>query len=314
LPSAEAPTQQPPAEATSKPITTNKKGYTVSRNLDHVIVSVRDLDTAADIYRRLGFTVMPRAVHENLGSANYIIQLHHNYFELLGDLHNYRDPVMRESMSARFAGGDGLSMLSLSCTDVAADRERLLARGHTPGEILDSAREVTLGDGTPDRTASRSMINWRSEPRRWASMFYTQHDKPETIWFPPWQDHANSVHTLTGISYCSDDFAADEPYVSEMLCADPIEKNPERLVWRTPRGERLELLCPQALPDRFTAPVRDTPFAVWPLALRYQVGRLADCRSALHGGGIPFTEQDGVITVAAEHAAGVISEFSENQE
>ncbi|MEQ9463425.1 MAG: VOC family protein [Haliea sp.] len=285
----------------------------MSRTLDHVIVSVRDLTAAAEAYRRLGFTVMPRTLHENLGSANHIIQLHHNYFELLGDFHNYRDPLMRESMSARFAGGDGLSMLSLSCTDVAADRERLLARDHTPAQILDSARKVTLGDGTPDNTASRSMINWRPAARRWSSMFYTQHDKPETIWFPPWQSHANSVHTLVGISYCSDDLAADELYISEMVCANPVEKGPEKLVWRTSRGECLELLSPGALSGRFPVPVPETPFAVWPVGLRYQVERLEDCRIALREGNVPFMEQNDVITVDAEHAAGVISEFSENQ-
>lgn len=283
----------------------------MKRNLDHVIVSVRDLDATAEAYRRLGFAVMPRAVHENLGTANFIIQFQNNYFELLGDFHKYHDPAMREFMSSRFDGGDGLSMLSLSCSDLVADRERLIGRGHTPSAIMNSARQVVLADGTPDATASSSMLNWRAAPRRWSTLFYSFHGKPHTIWFEPWQTHPNTVHTLVGITYCSDDFAADVPYVHDMLCAEPAEQTAQRCLWRTPRGEWLELLSPAALAARFAVPVPATPFAVWPVALRYRVQNLDACRQALRDGGVPFVEHAGLITVAAEHAAGAISVFIE---
>jgi hypothetical protein len=280
------------------------------RSLDHVIVSVRDLDAAAEAYRRLGFAVMPRAVHHNLGTANHIIQFHDNYFELLGDFHNYADPAMREFMGSRFEGGDGLSMLSLSCADLAADRERLLALGHTPSAIMNAARQVVLADGTPDETSSSSMLNWRAAPRRWSTLFYSFHGKPHTIWFVPWQTHANTVQTIASISYCSDDFGTDEAYLNDMLCAPAAERSTSRLAWHTPRGERLELLSPLALAARFAVPVPTTPFPVWPVALRYRVGSLAACRAALRAGGVPSVERAGLLTVAAEHAAGAISEFT----
>jgi hypothetical protein len=292
----------------------------VKRCLDHVIVSVRDLDAAAAAYRRLGFAVMPRAVHHNLGTANHIIQFHSNYFELLGDFHKYADPAMREFMSARFqgepgeSGEGGLSMLSLSCTDLAADRERLIALGHTPSAIMNSAREVVLADGCLDATASSSMLNWRAAPRRWSTLFYSFHGKPRTIWFEPWQTHPNTVHTLAGITYCSNHFAADVPYIHDMLCAEPAEHTAQRCLWPTPQGEWLELLSPDALAARFAVPVPATPFAVWPVALRYRVQDLSACRQALRNGGVPFVEQAGLITVAAEHAAGAISEFTESTE
>jgi hypothetical protein len=290
----------------------------MKRHLDHVIVSVRDLDAAAAAYRRLGFAVMPRAVHHNLGTANHIVQFHGNYFELLGDFHKYADPAMREFMQARFEGdpgGDGLSMLSLSCTDLAADRERLIARGHTPSAIMNSAREVVLADGSPDATASSSMLNWRAAPRRWSTLFYSFHGKPHTIWYEPWMTHPNTVQTLAGITYCSDDFAADVPYINDMLCAEPAEHTAQRCLWHTPQGEFLELLSPAALRARFAVPEPATPpFAVWPVALRYRVQRLDACRQCLETGGVTFVEHDGVITVPAAHAAGVISEFSESSD
>ena len=119
---------------------------------------------------------------------------------------------------------------------------------------------------------------------------------------------------MAGITYCSDDFAADVPYVNDMLCAEPADRTAQRCLWHTPQGEWLELLSPAALAGRFAVPVASTPFAVWPVALRYCVQRLDACRQALRDAGVPFVEHAGLITVAAEHAAGAISEFSERSD
>ena len=55
--------------------------------LDHVVVSVRDLDAAAKAWRALGFTVSPRGTHSpHMGSANYTIMFGEDYMELLGVL------------------------------------------------------------------------------------------------------------------------------------------------------------------------------------------------------------------------------------
>jgi hypothetical protein len=97
-----------------------------------------------------------------------------------------------------------------------------------------------------------------------------------------------------------------------MLCAAPAEHAAQRCLWHMPQGEWLELLNPAALAARFAVPVPATPFAVWPVALRYRVSSLDACGQALRNGGVPFVEQAGLITVAAEHAAGAISEFTES--
>ena len=64
--------------------------------LDHAVVTVRDLDGAAEAWRRLGFTVSPRGTHSaHLGTGNYTIMLDPDYIELLGVLTptRLRDPV-----------------------------------------------------------------------------------------------------------------------------------------------------------------------------------------------------------------------------
>src|SRR5579883_3236286 len=51
--------------------------------LDHVVINARDdMDSAADIYRRLGFTLTERGYH-SLGSMNHLAMFGTDYLELI---------------------------------------------------------------------------------------------------------------------------------------------------------------------------------------------------------------------------------------
>ena len=52
------------------------------RGLDHIVHAVRDLDAAADFYRRAGFTVGARNRHP-WGTHNHLVQLPGFFVELL---------------------------------------------------------------------------------------------------------------------------------------------------------------------------------------------------------------------------------------
>ena len=52
------------------------------RGLDHIVHAVRDLDVAADFYRRAGFTVGARNRH-SWGTHNHLVQLPGFFMELL---------------------------------------------------------------------------------------------------------------------------------------------------------------------------------------------------------------------------------------
>ena len=54
----------------------------MARGLDHIVHAVRDLDAAAELYRRLGFTVGARNRH-SWGTHNHIVQLPGFFIELL---------------------------------------------------------------------------------------------------------------------------------------------------------------------------------------------------------------------------------------
>ena len=53
--------------------------------LDHIVVVVRDLDAAAQRWRKLGFTLSPRGLHSaHMGTANHTLMLGDDYLELMG--------------------------------------------------------------------------------------------------------------------------------------------------------------------------------------------------------------------------------------
>ena len=70
----------------------------MARGLDHIVHAVRDLDAAADLYRRLGFTVGARNRHQ-WGTHNHIVQMPGFFIELL----TFAEPDK--------LGGDGFSRL-----------------------------------------------------------------------------------------------------------------------------------------------------------------------------------------------------------
>jgi hypothetical protein len=282
------------------------------RNLDHFVVTVEDLAAAQQAYRRLGFSVMPKARHAAIGTANHIIQLHDTYLELLGDLDQCSFEPLKQRFESRRAAGDGFYINCLTSTDLKPDRDALLAKRHACGEIISARRQVTMPDGTRDETASDCFYVWRDEPRLTSTLFYAAHGKPHVIWFEPWQSHPNTAMTTLSLTYASDDLQADEPYFTDLFAAPPADRRASSLIYKTPRGECFEVFTHEALHKRYGqfTPARNS-LAVLGVGIRYGVASLDVCRAALLGTGTPFTEQAGVITVAAGDACGVVSEFEQ---
>src|SRR2546421_3302625 len=99
----------------------------MAHGLDHIVHAVHDLDTAADLYRRLGFTVGARNRHP-WGTHNRIVQLPGFFVELLNVAEPDKIPATRAGAFSFGAfnrdfieRGQGLSMLVLESRDAQAD-------------------------------------------------------------------------------------------------------------------------------------------------------------------------------------------------
>ena len=115
--------------------------------IDHAVVMVKDLDKAAENYKRLGFTVSPRGTHSaHMGSGNYTIMFDPDYMELLGVL----TPTEHNAPARAFLEkrGEGIERIAFTAVDSAAGAEEIRARGYPPVGPTDFERPVTMPDGT----------------------------------------------------------------------------------------------------------------------------------------------------------------------
>ena len=97
--------------------------------IDHAVVMVKDLDKAAENYKRLGFTVSPRGTHSaHMGSGNYTIMFDPDYMELLGVL----TPTEHNAPARAFLekSGEGIERIAFTAVDSAAGAEEIRARGY----------------------------------------------------------------------------------------------------------------------------------------------------------------------------------------
>lgn len=171
--------------------------------IDHVVIAVRDLDRAAEVWRRLGFTLSPRGTHSgHLGTGNYTIMLGEDYIELLGVLKetDYNAPV-RTFLNQR----EGLERTAFTAVDSAALVTELQQRGIAAIGPVDFGRPVTLADGRAIDAKFRTAY-WPHEIRIGGMrLFACQHYTREAVWRPELQTHANGVTRIAEIEIVSAD-------------------------------------------------------------------------------------------------------------
>lgn len=137
--------------------------------IDHAVVVVKDLDKAAENWRRLGFNVSPRGTHSaKMGTGNTTIMLDQDYIELLGVLAETEHNTPTRAFLAK--RGEGIERIAFTAVDSAAGAEEIRARGYEPVGPTDFERPVTMPDGRGPRPNSE-YSNGRSPRPREACAF-----------------------------------------------------------------------------------------------------------------------------------------------
>src|SRR5262245_33047457 len=130
--------------------------------LDHVVHAVRDLDAAAELDRRLGFTVGARNRHA-WGIHNRLVQMPGFFIELL----TVAEPekLGSDGFSALFGtfhrlflkDQEGLSMLILETSDAAADAARFRSASIGVSDAMRVEREGKRPDSTTASSTFRKI-------------------------------------------------------------------------------------------------------------------------------------------------------------
>jgi len=187
--------------------------------VDHAVVVVRDLDRAAENWKRLGFTVSPRGTHSaKMGTGNFTIMLDPDYFELLGVLAETEHNVPTRVFLAK--RGEGIERIALTAIDSAGGAEEIRARGYEPLGPTDFERPVTMPDGSQSAAKFRT-FGWPiEEAPAGVRLFACQHKTRQTVWIPQLMQHANGAKRLRQVLIVSPEPAKDAAHLSRMIDRD----------------------------------------------------------------------------------------------
>jgi catechol 2,3-dioxygenase-like lactoylglutathione lyase family enzyme len=276
-----------------------------SLGLDHVVVTVRDLDAAARHWAGLGFTVSPRGTHSAmLGTGNYTMMFGEDYLELIGVLHEteHNKPT-RDFLRQR----EGLERAAFTTDDAAGGAEELKARGLQPLGPVHFGRPVELPDGTAAE-AKFNVFRWPlDEAPGGLRIFACQHLTREMVWIPQLQRHANGASRIVRVEILAADSKAAAAHMSRLI-DEPVTASGDG--WRVPSGgKRADFLFYDAVgfarryPEALRAGAAPGGAAAIVLAT-------PDIEAAANAIGAAAVRHDGAVSVPTSAANGIIVSFT----
>jgi hypothetical protein len=196
--------------------------------IDHAVVVVRDLDKAAENWKRLGFTVSPRGTHSaKMGTGNYTIMLDPDYIELLGVLVETEHNIPTRTYLAK--RGEGIERIAFTAVDSAEGAEEIRARGYATLGPTDFERPVTMPDGSLSAARFRTFQWPIEEAPAGLRIFACQHKTRETVWIPQLMKHANGAKRLRQALIVSAEPAKDAAHLARMIDGD-VKAEPDGAV------------------------------------------------------------------------------------
>jgi len=154
--------------------------------LDHVVINARDdLDRAADIYTRLGFTLTERGYH-SLGSMNHLAMFGTDYLELIA--------LPKDATSGRLdllTFPFGLNGLVFGSEDSAVTYAALQKAGLPFDPPVEFTRPVKYSGGQGD--ARFRTVRMKAGHVPYGRIYYCHHFTRDLVWRDEWRHHANGT-------------------------------------------------------------------------------------------------------------------------
>jgi catechol 2,3-dioxygenase-like lactoylglutathione lyase family enzyme len=261
------------------------------RALDHIVHAVRNLDAAADLYRKLGFTVGVRNRHP-WGTHNYIIQFPGVFIELLTLAEP--DKLGTDEFSVLFAKynddfvkrGEGLSMLLLESKDARADEAAFRAAGIAASEGMRFEREAKRPDGSAVKVGfSLAFAKDKAAPD--IHFATCQQHYPENFWNPAFQKHGNGVERVAGVVAVAEQPSRHRDFLLAFTGAASAHDTGDGFTIDLPRGA-IEMTTPAAFERRFGLPAPDASRGARLAALRFSGRALAAGQQSVLGAVLLF--------------------------
>ncbi len=273
--------------------------------LDHVVINARDdMDRAADVYRRLGFTLTERGYH-SLGSMNHLAMFGTDYLELIA--------IPKNATSGRLdllTFPFGLNGLVFGSEDSAVTYAALSKAGVPVEPPVEFTRPVTFEGGKGD--ARFRTVRMKAGVVPYGRVYYCHHFTRDLVWRDEWRHHRNGTVAVARALIVEADPAKGAKLYSDMFGADAvrdIKGGKSVAVGNT----RFDIITEAALKDQFGKAVPDPEGRTAYMAgLTFRTVSVDKAAQALQKGEIMgATRHTGRLIVPAHQALNAVLEFIE---
>ena len=232
------------------------------RAIDHVVLAVRDLDAITARFESLGFTLTPRAAHEDrMGTSNRLAQFRsRNFIELLEV--DRPDILARHDFSVSppfFSFGDhnrravaerdGLSMLVFAGDDARGDIVKSKAADLPTFAPFDFSRLARLPDGR-QVTVAFSLAFVQSPDMPNVAFFVCENRAQDVFWKPEYQSHANGVIGIVAVYLVSPVPERDAAFAGTLFGGDVSPLPGGGYAVACGPSQELRVMTPQAFARR----------------------------------------------------------------
>jgi hypothetical protein len=289
-------------------------GDAMPRRLDHLVICVHDLATAALDWQALGFTLTPTGVHP-FGTSNRLAMFGNNFLELLAVTDAAAVPPAapgRFSFAAHhqefLRTAEGMSMLALHSTDAHADAARFSAASIGAYAPFDFGRDAVLPSGGTARV--EFSLAFATDPAMPGIAFFTcqQRHPPELFWKAEYQHHPNGALRVTEVVMSAPEPVEHRAFL-ERLTESAAEFVPGRLT--VGQNGRITVLGPSEIAHRLPGCVADGPPRF--CAARLAVKDLDATRRLLKNNGVAFQVIDNALQIPPAASHGLALEFVEQE-
>ncbi|MBS0518729.1 MAG: VOC family protein [Proteobacteria bacterium] len=273
--------------------------------LDHVVINARDeMDRAADVYRRLGFTLTERGYH-SLGSMNHLAMFGTDYLELIA--------VPKDATSGRLDllnFSFGLNGLVFGSEDSAVTYAELSKAGVPVEPPVEFTRPVKYEGGQGD--ARFRTVRMKAGVVPYGRVYYCHHFTRDLVWRDEWRHHRNGVVAVARAIIVEPDPAKGSKLYEDMFGTEAVRAIPGGKTVIV-GNSRFDIVTEAALKEQFgdAAPAAEGR-AAYMAGLTFRTTSLAKAARALQDGTIAGVKQDsGRLVVPAKEAMNAVLEFIE---
>lgn len=283
----------------------------MTRPIDHLVLTVRDLDHAGEFYSRLGFQVGKRNRHP-WGTENRIVQFPGTFLELItvgegAAIQDHRDGVLSFGAFVRdyLFKHEGFAMLVLASKNAKADKSAFDKAGIGGFETFYFERKGVRPDGSPVDVAfslafARDALNANN------GFFVCEQHKPQNFWNEKAQVHPNGTKRLASVTMLAHDPSDHAEFFSHFTGIRAFSSTSAGLRFDTDHGE-IEVLSVPAYQFEYgiSAP-RDNPSLA---AFTINVDDLGKVEARFKMEAILYRRHRDAVVISPEHAFGVAIRF-----